>query len=187
MWCEEMMAIVFVKRSQRLPGKHNLNICGKKMIQMVCEILLDSKKFDEVIIYSKDILLKCDLCDIVNDYTKGVLIDSLIAAIDEYNNFLAVGGDMPFITSTLINLLLDEYVGKPAALISNEGIIEPLFAIYNKTIIKELKEYSSTSKSIYPFVSRRFMLINAGDLSQSLKSINTYDDLGEARKILGCY
>ncbi len=182
-----MKAIVFVKKSERLPGKHSMDICGKKMIQMVCEPLIANERLDEVIIYSKDPSLRCDSCKISMDNSAGVLIDSLIAAIKEYGTFLAVGGDMPFINDHIINLILNEYVGIPIAMISSEGIVEPLFAVYNRNILKEFSEYSSISKSIYPFISRKFKLLRAGKLSSSLMSINTNDDLEEARKLLGCY
>lgn len=182
-----MKSIIFVKWSERLPGKHHLQICGHRMIDIVCRVLKESGLLEEILIFSKDETMSSKMCNVVYDHTQGVLLDSIIDAIKTYRNFLAVGGDMPFIDSNLIGRLLDEYAGKPVAYVSEDGQIEPLLAIYNSTILKDITEYSNRSKALQPFISSRFKLISAGDDSNKLRSVNTMDDLEVARRIFGCY
>ncbi len=181
-----MKAVIFVKKSERLPGKHSLYICGKSMIQIVCDSLFNQEIFDEVIVLSKDPSIKCDKCTIIKDESNGVLIDSIIEAIRLYGEILAVGGDMPYIDVNLINKIMKFYSKTPISMKNEKGIIEPLFSIYNKSIMKDMENFARETKSIFKFIEKNFRIIEAGEDSWKLDSINTIDDLIRARIIFGC-
>ncbi|MEM0139501.1 MAG: hypothetical protein QXZ44_02680 [Ferroplasma sp.] len=181
----KMIAVIFAKKSERLPDKHRMAICGRPMISYISEILFNSKLFSKIILFTKDAGLECKYCDKAIDATDGILIDSLIYCIENYKNFMAVGGDMPLIDRPMLYKLINSSNGNtlPA---SNYGYYEPLFAIYGTDIYESIKNYRLSGNES---ISKFFELdkLKALDMDTfKLKSVNTYSDLLFARKSIGC-
>lgn len=182
-----MKAVIFVKMSERLPGKHMLDICGKPMIKRINDILVESGQFEDVIVYSKYPSLEVRGIEIVKDQSIDSILDSIIEAITEFREFLAVAGDIPLLDNQIILKVLNNYRGHPIAPVSYDGNIEPLFAIYNDSMLEKIKEYSKNNKKIFPFLERNFGLIRLDQKeSEKLLNINTKKDYETARKLLGC-
>ncbi len=180
-----MIAIIFAKNSERLKDKHNMEICGETMINRISRILYESKIFDRIILFTKNHSLKCSYCSIIYDDTGGILIDSILHCIKTYNEFLAVGGDMPLIDYNIIDNLIKSYNKKMIAY-KNGNYYETLFSIYNMSVYSSLKNYrDSGNESISKFMS----LYNTDYIEVNtlkLKSVNYYDDLLMVRKYLNC-
>ncbi|MEM3810408.1 MAG: NTP transferase domain-containing protein, partial [Thermoplasmatales archaeon] len=155
-----MIAIIFAKPSTRLPGKHLLQICGEPMISRIYRVLSSCRFFDDVIVYSKYQELPLVGVKIIKDLSSGVLLDALISALESFGEFLAVGGDMPYLMCRTVSLLTNSYDGRPIAAADSSGFPQPLFAIYNRSIYEELKAYSLHEKRIYPFLRKYFKIIN---------------------------
>ncbi|MCL5874528.1 MAG: NTP transferase domain-containing protein [Candidatus Thermoplasmatota archaeon] len=182
-----MKAVIFVKQSQRLPGKHLMTICGEPMLSRIYRTLEHTGLFETVVVYSKYPDLALDGCLIERDPTTGTLIDSILDSIVKFGEFLAVGGDLPLLNSEVVSEFVLEYDGRPLAAVNSEGTIEPLFAIYNRRIYGELLESSKHSKQIFTFVKERFHLIQINEeRSRSLFNVNTLEDLEKARNIADC-
>lgn len=182
-----MKAVIFVKESERLPGKHLFKICGEPMLARIYRTLKGTKFFDEVIVYSKYRNLELEGIKIERDLTEGVLIDSIISAIKSFGEFFAVGGDLPLMDVEVISKLLENYDGRPLAAVSFYGIVEPLFAIYNEGIYHNILEFSRKDRKIFTFIGREFRLIKMNEEeSKKLFNVNTKEDFEEAREIARC-
>ncbi len=180
-------AVIFAKQSERLPGKHMMDICGQPMIKRIYDTLLRTGFFDDVLIYSKYADLKISGCKIERDGTQGTLIDSLLSAISAFHEFLAVGGDLPLLDGKTISIIVRNYHNDPVVSVDSDGTVEPLLAIYNDSIYDDLLSYSRSSKKIYEFVGKRFRrIVLDSELSSKLFNVNTMEDLKMARKLAGC-
>jgi molybdopterin-guanine dinucleotide biosynthesis protein A len=180
-----MIAIIFAKESERLRNKHSMDLCGEKMVDRVSRILLESKYFDKIILFTRDFKLGISNGVTVHDNTHGILIDSLIYCIEQYHEFLAVGGDMPFIDNDLIKCLMENYRHRSIAYFNN-GYYQPLFAIYTNDIYENIKKYRmSGGESINRFM-KEFNVPAVDGMQKKLASVNTMADLVNARKQLGC-
>ncbi|CAC11376.1 hypothetical protein [Thermoplasma acidophilum] len=146
-----MIFVIFAKKSVRFPGKHSAMINGRRMIDIVASKL---KNHGEVILYSKDPELNCDMCRVVRDTTDGIITDSVLSAMDRFGTFFAVAGDMPFITDRIIEKILSSYDGKPTFPVHADGLIEPLFGIYTDAIYDAMRDYiESGGESLIGFLS----------------------------------
>lgn len=182
-----MISLVFVKESRRLPGKHLLDFCGEPMLKRICRILEGSGQFERVVVYSKYRDLRLDGCNIERDSSGGTLIDSILSALDYYGTFLAVGGDMPLIDVDLVKAFVERYHNKPIAATDFDGTIEPLLAIYDRSVREEMEKFSNGSKRIFPFLEKRFDLFKVDKISSlKLFNVNTMDDLERARFLAKC-
>lgn len=182
-----MRAVIFVKESIRLPGKHLLQICGEPMLERIYRILNETRFFEDVIVYSKYPKLEVKGLKIERDRSEGVLIDSIISAIENFGEFLAVGGDMPLIDTEVVSRLLDKYDGRPVAAMDFNGVLEPLFAIYNNTIYDKILEYSRNNRQIFPFLMQEFGLVTMSEeQSARLFNVNTERDFEEAKEAVIC-
>ncbi|MGC8561883.1 MAG: molybdenum cofactor guanylyltransferase [Thermoplasmata archaeon] len=182
-----MKAVIFVKQSERLPGKHLMTICGQPMIKRIYDALDQTGLFEETVIYSKYPNLVVDGCKIERDNTEGTLLDSILEAILKYGEFLAVGGDLPLLNREIIFNIVIKYHKVPVVAIDKDGTVEPLFAIYNDSVYNDLLKFSRNSKKIFEFVDKRFQhIILNEEFSSRLLNVNTIDDLYTARKMGGC-
>ncbi|MEM0134676.1 MAG: NTP transferase domain-containing protein [Thermoplasmatales archaeon] len=182
-----MKAVIFVKQSERLPGKHLMTICGEPIIKRIYDTLERTSLFEDVVIYSKYPDLEVGGCKIEQDNTVGTLLDSILSAIVIFGEFLAVGGDLPLLDSEIISKIVLNYHGNPVAAVDYEGIVEPLLAIYNKLVYEELLKFSMQSKKIFEFVGKQFELIELDEASSSkLLNVNTLKDLNNARRLIHC-
>ncbi len=178
-----MIAIIFAKKSQRLVGKHNMDICGERLIERVSRIVIESHLFKETVLFTKDSSLISKYCRIEIDRTDGILIDSILYCLEKHKEFLAVGGDMPYIDYSLIDNIIKKYSGTPITYIA-EGFYQPLFTVYNNKLYNPMNKYrAGGGESISEFLRTSAVeTLNTG--SEKLKSINYISDLEQARKIL---
>lgn len=180
-----MIAIIFAKESERLPNKHSMELCGETLVDRISRVLYESGYFNEIILFTKNLKLSISHGITVKDNTQGILIDSLIYCIEEYHEFLAVGGDMPFIDKELIKYIMENYSKKSVAYFAN-GYYQPLFAIYTSDIYENIKEYRMAGgESINRFMKEFNVPAINGD-PEKLTSVNTMKDLIDARKRSGC-
>ncbi len=183
----EVKAVIFVKNSERLPGKHLMEICGEPMVRRIYRNIESTGLFDYIVIYSKYSELAVEGCNVERDQTTGTLIDSILSSIKLHGEFLAVGGDMPFLGADLIFRLVKEYDGRPLSVVDSDGTVEPLLSIYNPSIFDDLYESSRHSKEIYRFIRERFVLLELEqDESSELFNVNTQEDLNKARRMANC-
>lgn len=182
-----MRAVIFAKQSERLPGKHMMDICGQPMIKRIHDTLHHTGFFDDTVIYSKYPELEISGCRIEKDRTQGTLIDSILSAISSFDEFLAVGGDLPLLDRKIISKMIMSYHNDPIVAIDRDGTVEPLLAVYNNSIYDDLLNFSHGSKKIYEFVGKRFKPILLDDeLSSRLLNVNTLEDLKKARTLARC-
>ena len=178
-----MIAVIFAKKSQRLKDKHTMDICGEHLIDRVSRLILESNLFQKIILFTKNPLLSSKYCVTENDATEGVLIDSILYSIEKHKEFLAVGGDMPYIDKVLIDKIIKSYSGS-AITCTAEGFYQPLFTIYTEKLYKPMKEYRNNGgESASRFLGTSGIQTLRVE-SEKLRSINYMSDLNEARKIL---
>jgi molybdopterin-guanine dinucleotide biosynthesis protein A len=178
-----MIAIIFAKKSQRLSDKHSMDLCGERIIDRVSRIILESHLLQEIILFTKDSSLSSKYCTTEDDTTDGILLDSILYCIGKYREFLAVGGDMPYIDITIIDEIVRNYSGT-AITCKSDGFYQPLFTVYNKKLYKSMKEFrNSGGESMSRFLGiSDLQILNFG--SDKLRSINYMSDLNEARRTL---
>ena len=182
-----MKAVLFAKPSQRLQGKHLMDFCGEPMIKSIFRTLESTGLFERVIILSKYDNLVIEGCRVEKDESEGSLINSLVDSIKILDEFIAVGGDMPLLDAGIVENLVRQYHGRPVAAVNSDGLIEPLFAIYNASIFADLIEFSKKSRKIFPFVEERFELVRMNrEQSAKLANVNTLEELNNARVQAGC-
>ncbi len=150
-----MKCIIFTKRSERFPGKQMFPIDGIPLIQIIVKKLLDSGVCGIPVIFTKDPDIKADDALIIRDTTDGIIIDSLLSAIKSYGEFFAFAGDMPLIDTAFVAEMIERYREKPLFPVHENGMIEPLHGIYNKTLERGMADYiSGGGRSITGFLNR---------------------------------
>jgi len=180
-----MIAIIFAKKSRRLENKHSMELCGEPMIDLISRKLLESGLFEKIILFTKDNSLNSKYATVEQDNTAGILIDSIIYCLEEYREFMAVGGDMPYIDRETISGIVNSYNGESIAYTSG-GYSQPLFSIYSIDLYRALVKYRMKGgESISRFLKGSGIKLIEGN-QEKLKSINTTKDLMEARKNLRC-
>ncbi len=180
-----MIAIIFAKKSRRLENKHSMELCGESMVDLISRVLLESGRFDKIILFTRDYSLKAKYATVEYDNTVGILIDSIIHCLEEYGEFLAVGGDMPYVDRETILGIMDNYNNGSIAYTAG-GYCQPLFAIYSMDLYNGLVKYRKKgSESISRFLQGTGIKLIEGNPGK-LKSINTMEDLMEAKKNLWC-
>lgn len=164
-----VIAVIPVKLSERLPGKHLMELGGKTILEIVYEKV--SMVFDAVIYSRMDVPLK-----FIPDRSSDIL-DLVYNLRVEYGTFAMVGGDMPFFTPDDLRTLLSAFRGKPVTPIDSEGNIEPMFSIYagHPSRTRNLREALKTSGTTY--VGRERFSENA------FFNINTMEDYNRAMEL----
>lgn len=174
-----MIAIIPVKLSERLPGKHLMKIGGKAIIEHVYEKV--SGVF-ETYIYSKVDLPLPFIADNSNN------IMGLVSTLrDKYGSFALIGGDMLFFSIEDLKTLKAAYIGNPVVPSDGEGDYEPMFSIYSgeSKPTKNLREALITENTVHiprkNFSKYAFFNINTkSDFDQAVK---IYDNLLKEYKI----
>lgn len=184
-----MKAVIFVKMSERFPGKHRILVRGKQIIDYELERIRLSGCFDELVVLSKDRYLATKNARIINDTSEGTLINSLLFALEEEVEFMAFAGDMPLVSPDFIMKMCHVYNGKPLVPKWKDGRIEPMMAIYNSSLILDLKNYiNSGKKSLREFIlNSGFMNIDIpqnSEMEKSFLNVNYPDDLLEMEKLI---
>ena len=184
-----MKAIVFVKMSERFPGKHRFLIKGKQIMDYELEKILKSQCFDEILVLSKDRYLTTDNARIIIDTSEGTLIDSLLFALELEDEFMAFAGDMPLVSSEFIKTICNLYNGRPIVPQWKTGRIEPMMAIYNMSLIQDIKSYiKSGKKSLTEFIlNSDFLRLEIPDekyMENCFLNVNYPEDLLDVEKLL---
>lgn len=184
-----MKAVIFVKMSERFPGKHRILVRGKQIIDYELERIRLSGCFDELVVLSKDRYLATKNARIINDTSEGTLINSLLFALEEEVEFMAFAGDMPLVSPDFIMKMCHVYNGNPLVPKWKDGRIEPMMAIYNSSLILDLKNYiNSGKKSLREFIlNSGFMNIDIpqnSEMEKSFLNVNYPDDLLEMEKLI---
>ncbi len=173
-----MIAVVFVKRSVRLPGKHSILIGGKVLLDRVVETIVKVKEFDEVIVFSKDLSVSGKGIRIIEDHTEGTIVDSLIWAIQHLGDIFAFAGDMPCISADLISLMVRSKSSVALIPIHSDGDVEPLHAIYLKKSLDDGLNSNTvrTLKSFVKMIPHEYFPIPAS-YEHTFFNLNTPEDL----------
>ncbi len=173
-----MIAVVFVKRSVRLPGKHSILIDGKRLLDRVVETIVKVKEFDEVIVFSKDLSVSGKGIRIIKDNTEGTIVDSLIWAIQHLGDIFAFAGDMPCISADLISLMIRRKSSVALIPIHSDGGVEPLHAIYLKKSLDDGLNSNTlrTLKSFAKMIPHEYFPIPAS-YEHTFFNLNTPEDL----------
>lgn len=118
-----MLAIIPVKMSDRLPGKHLLPFNGRTIIEEVVDKV--STVF-ETLVYSRiDIPISH-----IRDSSENIM-ELVFILKHEYGDFALVGGDMVFFKFEDLQLLKSHFKGSPVVPADSEGNLEPMFSIYS--------------------------------------------------------
>ncbi len=167
---EKFTAIIPVKMSRRLPGKHLLKIGSKTLIETVIDKVSPVCKVE---VYSR-----IDLpVPYVRDNSENIM--QLLSTLSRlYDTFIMVGGDMPFFTVDDIRLLISSFKGTTTVPRHSNGRLEPLFAIYSG-ILDPGRNLESM------ILSSGASFIDAGSFSKlAFFNINTMDDYRKAIGLL---
>ena len=165
-----MIAIVPVKLSERLPGKHLLKIGGTTMLESITQTI---GAVMDVVVYSKISVPVPYLQDSSSN------IMELVSELSEkYGSFMLVGGDMPFFTVSDLKKMLDSFQGRAIVPRHHDGQIEPLFAIYSGKLKPE--------HSLMGMIARMNpVYIDTSEFSPyAFFNINTEKDYHEALEIM---
>ena len=156
-----MIAIIPVKLSERLPGKHLMKIGDKAIIEHVFEKV--SKVF-ETYIYSK---VELPLPFIHDDSSN--ILDLVYSLRTKYGSFALIGGDMIFFTVEDLTTLLKSFKWGPVVPSDGDGDYEPMFSIYagKPEPTRNLREALISKNTVYisrsKFSGLAFFNINTKD------------------------
>ncbi|MEM3327250.1 MAG: hypothetical protein QW037_02605 [Thermoplasmata archaeon] len=178
-----VIAVVPVGISRRLSGKHFLEFCNKRIIDVVVENLNESNLFSKVIIYTINNFDIKNAEIIIDKWRTGVL-PILIDALERFNeNVFLLGGDMPLANSkSFFPLLL--YPESLSVIPKWEnGYLEPLHALYSKSALN----FQKNKNSMHEFIEHiPKVFIKAEKIGKmAFFNINTNDDYIELKKL--CY
>lgn len=182
-----MQAVIFVKRSERFPGKHVQLVDNKTIIDRVVSRLQKCEGIDETVIFSKDSAVKTDLCNVVEDKSDGSIADSLYAALKTFGDLFAFAGDMPCLSTELIDDIMNSWTGTSIVPFHSDGSIEPLHALYAGNTASVLKEnIHRGEKSLRDYVRRipHIVYFIPENRDYSFFNVNYPQDLIKVKK--GC-
>ena len=181
MFIATMIAVIPVKLSVRLPGKHFLKFGNETMIERIYRKV---SSVTETVIYSKIDLPVPYVVDDSHDIMH--LVNALKA---KYNEFALIGGDMPFFTVDDLRKLLSGYNGTPVTPVDSDGNIEPLFSIYRGGTVKakNLREALVTSDTKFipkeQFSSMAFFNVNT--VEEYVSALRIHDEQQRESQISG--
>lgn len=138
-----MIAIIPVKLSERLPGKHLMKIGGKAIIEHVVQKV--SKVF-ETYIYSRTELP----VPYIKDESANIM-ELVFGLRQKYGTFALIGGDMLFFTEKDLKILKNAHNGSPVVPSDGNGDYEPMFSIYTGTPhpTRNLRDALITESTVY--------------------------------------
>lgn len=187
------------KSSRIGTNKAFLQFEGKALIQRLVDLL--DPIFSEVVISSNEpelyeFLEKKIIKDIFPGRGPLSGIHSTLSFTTSAKNFI-ISCDMPFISSELINYLINSNSDADVLLPKADGRIQPLCGIYSKSVLLEAKNLLIESVnsernlkgSVYELLNRlKAELINVDQLDfyhpNLFMNINTFDDFNLAKSIL---
>jgi len=98
------------------------------------------------------------------------------------NNYIvAIGCDMPFVTTSTIQLLMEKVEAYDCIVPSVNGKLEPLCAIYSKSLIDKIEENISNGEFAMNRLIKgsKHLLIIFEENSPDFKNINTLNELND--------
>lgn len=183
-----MIAVIFVKRSERFPGKHNAMLNGMPLIENVIRRVKSSQGIGRVIIYSKDSDVGSELCEVTQDKSDGSIADSLLSALELFDDLFAIAGDMPCVSSKYIDRMLESPGSVSVIPMHSNGMIEPLHSIYRAESSGALRDnIRNGKKSLRDYIGRIPHIFTkiAEEEETSFFNVNRPEDL-EMIKKKGC-
>lgn len=164
-----MKAIIPVKLSQRLPGKHLLPFGDSTVIE---EVYRKTSGVFETLVYSK---IELPVPYIKDDSEN--IMELVYRLRQEYQNFALIGGDMVFFTLDDLNLLKSSFSGSPVVPRGDDGSVEPMFSIYagSGALTRNLREALLSPDTV--FVQKERFSKNA------FFNINTWGDYQVAKSM----
>jgi molybdenum cofactor guanylyltransferase len=176
--------------------KANIVVGGKTIISRITDTLKDI--FEEIIIVANaaDEIKIPDYCLVIADhFKKAGPLGGIHAALKASSReaVFVFAGDMPLLDKSIILEQIDYYKNMECDVLVPriESYIEPLHAIYNKSVLNTLEEYLTADndravRAFFKFVDVNYMEINdSADTRNVFTNINTPDDIPLAEKILG--
>lgn len=170
MFIATMIAVIPVKLSVRLPGKHFLKFGNETMIERIYRKV---SSVTETVVYSKIDLPVPYMIDDSQD-----IMHLVIDLKAKYEGFVLIGGDMPFFTEDDVRKLLSSYNGTPVTPIDSDGNIEPLFSIYRGGLLKAKNMREALLTSDTKFIPKEQFS------SLAFFNVNTFDEYLLALRIL---
>lgn len=168
-----MIAIIPVKLSVRLPGKHLMKIGEKTIIEHVYQKV--SKVF-ETYIYSKiDLPLP-----FIHDKSENIM-DLVFNLKKRYGTFAMIGGDMVFFNENDLKILKESYRGGPVVPGDGYEDYEPMFSIYSgePKLTRNLREALTGETTVYIPKSKfsKYAFYNINTSEDYRNAISIYDEL----------
>ena len=175
-----MKAYVLVGVSKRLPGKHEIEVRGKRLVDIVVENL--SSMGLDVVIYSK-IPLEASV-PVLEDKSTWIL-ESVLSLFQLSSEFFLFGGDMPLVRREAVEMMLEHWDGERGLVPrwSSTGYLEPLHALYTSKMRPCLSGAKSLTGGISecPWVG----FIEAEKMpEETFFNVNTREDLERLEKML---
>ncbi|MGC8505665.1 MAG: molybdenum cofactor guanylyltransferase [Thermoplasmata archaeon] len=174
-----MIAVIFVKRSERFPGKHSAVVNGSGLTEGLARKLGSLELFDQVIIFSKDPSFRSGYGGIERDNSEGTIVNSVFNAVSIFGDIFAFAGDMPAICPDLIRNMMKAFDGRSLCPVTSDGKLQTLHCIYSSSILPDFGRYiAEGGRSLHGFVERNANLINVPpDRSDCFLNINYPADL----------
>ena len=174
-----MIAIIFVKKSDRFPGKHSVVVNGSGLTEGLARKLSSLGIFDQVIIFSKDPSFRSGYGRNEKDYSEGTIVNSVFSAVSIFGDIFAFAGDMPAICPDLTRNMVKAFQGRSVCPVTYDGKLQTLHCIYSSSILHDFGRYiDEGGKSLHGFVERNADLIRVSpDQSDCFLNINYPADL----------
>jgi molybdopterin-guanine dinucleotide biosynthesis protein A len=174
-----MIAVIFVKKSERFPGKHSALVNGSGLTEGLTIKLCSLGLFDQVIIFSKDPSFQSGYGRIEKDNSEGIIVNSVFNAVSIFGDIFAFAGDMPAICPDLIRNMVKAFEGRSLCPVTSDGKLQTLHCIYSSSILQDFGRYiDEGGRSLHGFVERNADLIKVSpDQSDCFLNINHPADL----------
>jgi len=166
-----------------------LKIGGRPLISYCLEKLYKSNSIEEIVITTNLEKIKkiyyTEYKIIIDSYNVGPL-GGLLTALEKVGDVLLVGGDMPMINPSFIDILIKKYLAKRVhAYVPkwNNGLLEPLLACYSKNAIKTIKKAIANKifsmNKVISLMKTEWLIIDSlpKDYRVSFFNVNTWEDL----------
>ena len=169
-----------------------LLINGRSMIQMIIDAM--KPLVDRIIIISGNEKYKefgCDVYpDIIDD--KGPVGGVYTALNHSHTDYaLCVSCDTPFVTTELLNRLIEESEGNSATLYNFNGKLQPVISVYQTNVVSLIKGFLEDNQLKLMLVNESLncKIINIGSKDFDEKvffNVNTPEDLNKSRDESRC-
>ncbi|WP_367173763.1 molybdopterin-guanine dinucleotide biosynthesis protein B [uncultured Clostridium sp.] len=163
-----------------------LDLDGKKFIECILDRL---KGFKEICISCNDLSLYSeykDRCRLILDEKKDIgPISGIYSALKtaSTDKIFVLAADMPFVEEDIINSICSINSKEDILVASLNGGVDPLFAVYNKSVLNTLEKLISSNnyrlRGLLEECSTSYFYINS---ENCLRNINTVDEYISLKK-----